>query len=319
MSHVYVLVEHEAEQLSPVTGELITAARALGTVSAVVVAKDAATAASFDAELGNLGAAQVVQATAADYEQRIVTPEVDALHALAANNPAPIVLAATPTNNEIAGRLAARLGSGALVNVDGINADGSAHHTIFGGSYETSSTATGSVVYTLRPGTVTAEPQPVTAAPAPFELPAATAKDVTVTSFTPAEKTARPELTSAKVVVAGGRGVGDKFADVVEPLADVLGGAVGATRDAVDEGFYDPAHQVGQTGVTVSPKLYIGLGISGAIQHTSGMQTSETIVVVNQDQDEPFFQIADLGVVGDLHEIAPALVTELESRKGAGN
>ncbi|HCT9179978.1 MULTISPECIES: electron transfer flavoprotein subunit alpha/FixB family protein [Corynebacterium] len=319
MSHVYVLVEHEAEQLSPVTGELITAARALGTVSAVVVAKDAATAASFDAELGNLGAAQVVQATAADYEQRIVTPEVDALHALAANNPAPIVLAATPTNNEIAGRLAARLGSGALVNVDGINADGSAHHTIFGGSYETSSTATGSVVYTLRPGSVAAEPQPVTAAPAPFELPAATAKDVTVTSFTPAEKTARPELTSAKVVVAGGRGVGDKFADVVEPLADVLGGAVGATRDAVDEGFYDPAHQVGQTGVTVSPKLYIGLGISGAIQHTSGMQTSETIVVVNQDQDEPFFQIADLGVVGDLHEIAPALVTELESRKGAGN
>ena len=151
MSHVYVLVEHGEDQLSPVTGELITAARALGTVSAVVVAKDAATAASFDAELGNLGAAQVVQATAADYEQRIVTPEVDALHALAANNPAPIVLAATPTNNEIAGRLAARLGAGALVNVDGINADGSAHHTIFGGSYETSSKATGSVIYTLRP------------------------------------------------------------------------------------------------------------------------------------------------------------------------
>ena len=105
------------------------------------------------------------------------------------------------------------------------------------------------------------------------------------------------------------------FAEIVEPLADALGGAVGATRDAVDEGFYDAAYQIGQTGVTVSPDLYIGLGISGAIQHTSGMQTSGTIVVVNQDQDEPFFQIADLGVVGDLHEIAPALTEELKARQ----
>ena len=109
--------------------------------------------------------------------------------------------------------------------------------------------------------------------------------------------------------------MGDEFGDVVEPLADALGAAVGATRDAVDEGFYDAAYQIGQTGVTVSPELYIGLGISGAIQHTSGMQTSGTIVVVNQDQDEPFFQIADLGVVGDLHEIAPALTEELKARK----
>ena len=116
-------------------------------------------------------------------------------------------------------------------------------------------------------------------------------------------------------MVSGGRGVGDNFAEIVEPLADALGGAVGATRDAVDEGFYDATHQVGQTGVTVSPDLYIGLGISGAIQHTSGMQTSGTIVVVNQDQDEPFFQIADLGVVGDLHEIAPALTEELKARQ----
>ncbi|MDK8692494.1 electron transfer flavoprotein subunit alpha/FixB family protein [Corynebacterium sp. MSK158] len=313
MSHVYVLVEHDADNLLPVTGELITAARELGTVSAVVVGKQAD---KFDADLAGLGAAQVVQATAEDYDQRFLTPEVDALHALGAANPAPIVLAATPANNEIAGRLAARLASGALVNVNGIAADGSAQMSIFGGSYETTSTAAGQCpIYTLRPGAVEAAPQQVEAQPAPMPLPAATAKDVKVTSFTPAQKSARPEITEAKAVVAGGRGVGDEFGAVVEPLADALGAAVGATRDAVDEGFYDAAYQIGQTGVTVSPDLYIGLGISGAIQHTSGMQTSGTIVVVNQDQDEPFFQIADLGVVGDLHEIAPALTEELKARQ----
>ncbi|MDK8495451.1 electron transfer flavoprotein subunit alpha/FixB family protein [Corynebacterium marquesiae] len=313
MSHVYVLVEHDADNLLPVTGELITAARELGTVSAVVVGKQAD---KFDADLAALGAAQVVQATAEDYEQRFLTPEVDALHALGAANPAPIVLAATPANNEIAGRLAARLASGALVNVSGIAADGSAQMSIFGGSYEITSTAAGQCpIYTLRPGAVEAAPQQVEAQPAPMPLPAATDKDVKVTSFTPAQKSARPEITEAKAVVAGGRGVGDEFGAVVEPLADALGAAVGATRDAVDEGFYDAAYQIGQTGVTVSPDLYIGLGISGAIQHTSGMQTSGTIVVVNQDQDEPFFQIADLGVVGDLHEIAPALTEELKARR----
>ena len=313
MSHVYVLVEHSAGELAEVTGELITAARPLGVVSAVVVG---AQADQFDAELAQLGAAQVVQASAADYDQRLITPEVDALEALAKANPAPILLAATPAGNEIAGRLSARLASGALVNVDSVNAEGVATQTIFGGSYETHTKATGpSPIYTLRPGAVAADPQPAEGAAAPMPLPAATAKDATVTAFTPAEKSARPELTAAKVVVAGGRGVGDEFASVVEPLADALGGAVGATRDAIDEGFYDPAHQVGQTGVTVSPDLYIGLGISGAIQHTSGMQTAGTIIVVNQDQDEPFFQIADLGVVGDLHEIAPALVAELDKRK----
>ena len=282
-------------------------------MSAVVVGKQAD---KFDADLAALGAAQVVQATAEDYEQRFLTPEVDALHALGAANPAPIVLAATPANNEIAGRLAARLASGALVNVSGIAADRSAQMTIFGGSYEMTSTATGECpIYTLRPGAVEAAPQQVETQPAPMPLSAGTSKDVKVNSFTPAEKSARPEITEAKAVVAGGRGVGDEFSAVVEPLADALGAAVGATRDAVDEGFYDAAYQIGQTGVTVSPDLYIGLGISGAIQHTSGMQTSGTIVVVNQDQDEPFFQIADLGVIGDLHEIAPALTEELKARQ----
>ena len=314
MSHVYVLVEHTGDQLSPVTGELITAARQLGTVSAVVVGP-AGTGDKLAPELARWGAAQVVDAQAADYESRLLTPEVDALHGLGAANPAPILIAASATGNEIAGRVAARLASGVLSNVSGIRPDGAAQHAIFGGSYDADATAAGPCpIYTLLPGSVAAEAEASVGEVAAMQLPAATDRDVKVESFTPAEKSARPDLPSAPTVVAGGRGVGDEFAGVVEPLADALGAAVGVTRDAVDEGFYDAAYQIGQTGVTVTPDLYIGLGITGAIQHTSGMQTAKNIVVVNQDQDEPFFQIADLGVVGDLHEIAPALTEQLKNR-----
>ncbi len=312
MSHVYVLVEHESGQLLPVTAELITAARQLGTVSAVVVSEGPQ---GFEAELGALGAAQVVEATAADFNSRLILPEVDALHALGAANPAPIVIAATATGNEIAGRVGARLASGVLAGVEAINPDGSAVHTIFGGSVQATATAAGACpVYTLRPGAVKAAPEAAAGLLAPMPLPAATTRDVRVENFQPAVHSARPELSAARVVVAGGRGVDDNFATVVEPLADALGGAVGATRDSVDLGHYDASAQVGQTGATVSPELYIALGISGAIQHTSGMQTSGTIVAINQDQDEPIFQIADLGVVGDLHEIAPALTRALQAR-----
>lgn len=315
MSHVYVLVEHSEGHLAPVTGELITAARPLGVVSAVVVGTPG-TANALAERLGQLGAEQVIDAGAADYEQRVIIPEVDALHALGAANPAPIVVAATPRGNEIAGRLGARLASGVLANVSSINADGSAEHLLFGGSVDATAAAGGATpIYTVRPGVVAAVAQPASGTVAPMELPAATAKDVTVTSFTPAVKSDRPVLSEAKTVVGGGRGVGDAFDEVVAPLADVLHGAIGATRDAVDEGWAPASAQIGQTGETVNPELYIGLGISGAIQHTSGMQTAGTIVVVNQDRDEPFFSIADLGVVGDVHEIAPALVKELESRK----
>lgn len=316
MSHVYVLVEHSHGQLNPVTAELITAARPLGVVSAVVVGAPGA-AAPLAAELGQLGAEQVIDASAADYAERLITPEVDALHALGAANPAPIVIAASDTGNEIAGRLGARLASGVLANIVEINADRSARHEIFGGTYQTIAVAGGGApIYTLRPGGVTAQPQAAAGALAPMELPTATAKDVKVTAFTPAVVGDRPELAQAKTVVAGGRGVGsaEGFTEIIEPLADALGAAVGATRDATDEGWYDHAYQIGQTGENVSPDLYIGVGISGAIQHTSGMQTAGTIVVINQDGDEPFFRIADLGVVGDLNEIVPALTQELRDR-----
>lgn len=316
MAHVYVLVEHNNGQLNPVTNELITAARPLGVVSAVVVGT-AGQAEALAPQLAQAGAAQVIDATADDYDKRLILPEVDALHALGAANPAPIVVAASTTGNEIAGRLAARLASGVLTNVVGIEADGTARHEIFGGAVITTAAAGGSCpIYSVRPGAIKAVEEAAAGEVAAMSLPAATAKDVTVTSFTPAEHGDRPDLNQAVNVVSGGRGVGeDGFAEYVEPLADVLGAAIGATRDVVDEGWA-PAHsQIGQTGATISPDLYFALGISGAIQHLSGMQTAGTIVAVNQDRDEPIFNISDIGVVGDVEDIVPALVAELEKRK----
>lgn len=308
MSTVYVLVEPN----SPVTAELITAARVLGEVTAVTTDQAAAP------ELAELGATTVVVATAPDADTRLILPQVDALSMLAAGNPGPIVIAAGPTGNEIAGRLAARLASGVLCDVVGINADRTAAQSVFGDSVQVSAAVGGaSPIHTLRPGAVEPAPIPAAGTVSLLQLPAATAKDAVVTSFTPAERGDRPELAQAKIVIAGGRGVGsaEGFTDLVEKLADALGGAVGATRDAVDLEYYDGAYQIGQTGVTVSPDLYIGLGISGAIQHTSGMQTARKIVVINNDEDAPIFQIADLGIVGDVNEIVPALVAEIAARR----
>ncbi|AZA11258.1 electron transfer flavoprotein subunit alpha/FixB family protein [Corynebacterium gerontici] len=317
MPNVYVLVEHAQGELAPTTAELLTQARALGNPVAVVVGTPG-TAQQLSAALGELGAQQIVAAEAADADERIILPQVDAISMLAAANPGPVLVEAGAHGNEIAGRLAARLSSGVLCDVLRVHADRTASMSIFGDTIKVSAAVGGACpIYTLRPGAV--EPEPHAAEPnvEVLALPAATIKDVKVQRFIPAERGDRPELSQAKVVVAGGRGVGSEqgFKDLVEPLADTFGGAVGATRDAVDEGYYPAQYQIGQTGATVSPDLYIGLGISGAIQHTSGMQTAQKIVVINSDEDAPFFELADLGVVGDAEEVVPALIEAIRARK----
>lgn len=277
------------------TLELIAAASALGDVTVV----------SFD------DASYPAPMIRCSGEGRVVMPAVDALSMLAAQNPQPIVLLADSMGNEIAGRLAARLASGVLTNVVGINADRTAALSIFGDTISVTAAVGGnSPIYTVRPGSV----DPVAAGAGEsvtMELPAAGVMDAQVLGFTPATVGGRPDLSTAKVVVSGGRGVNGNFAELVEPLADALGGAVGATRDAVDDGAYPGQYQVGQTGVTVSPDLYIAIGISGAIQHTSGMQTSKKIIAINNDEDAPIFKIADLGIVGDASEIVPELLDKL--------
>jgi len=308
---VYVL----ATDSSRINGELITAARALGEVTAVVVGSLPADATD---ALASQGATTIIRAPFTG--QRVIIPAVDALSILASQTPGPIVISKSEEGNEIAGRLAARLSSGVLTDVVGINPDGTARGSIFGDKIGTTLAVGGtSPIYTLRAGVIEPQNQPAAGTLMDLALPEAGALDPTVESYTPHTPGARPALPQADVVVSGGRGVGsaEGFTELVEPLADLFGGAVGATRDAVDDDFYPAEYQVGQTGATVSPELYIALGLSGAIQHTSGMQTSKRIVVINQDEDAPIFQIADVGVVGDVNDIVPALIKEISDRREA--
>src|SRR5690606_19976032 len=310
MSEVLVLVDHVGGEVKKVTYELLTAARRLGEPSAVVVGEPG-TAEKLTAALGSYGAAKVYAAETAEVAQYLLTPQGNALAALVERtSPAAVLIPASVDGKESAGRLAVRSGSGLLNEVVDLDEQGVASHSLFGGSYTSQAqVVNGTPVITVLPGSIEAEQASGAAAVEQVEGPASdAAKTAKSTGRQPAEAGDRPELTEASVVVSGGRGVGsaENFS-VVEALADSLGGAVGASRAAVDSGYYPHQFQVGQTGKTVSPQLYIALGISGAIQHRAGMQTSKTIVAVNKDPEAPIFEIADYGVVGDLFQVAPQL------------
>ena len=318
MAEVLVLAEHADGALKKVSAELITAARALGEPAAVVVGAPGTAAPLIDG-LKAAGAAKIYLAESDDVDKYLITPVVDVLAGLAESNaPAAVLLAATADGKEIAGRLAARIGSGLLVDVVEVKQGAKAVHSIFGGAFTVEAQANGDTpVITVRAGAIEAEPADGAAEQVSVEVPAPAENATKITAREPAVAGDRPELTEATIVVSGGRGVGsaENFS-VVEALADSLGAAVGASRAAVDSGYYPGQFQVGQTGKTVSPQLYIALGISGAIQHRAGMQTSKTIVAVNKDEEAPIFEIADYGIVGDLFKVAPQLTDAIKARKG---
>jgi electron transfer flavoprotein alpha subunit len=318
MAEVLVLVEHAEGAIKKVTSELITAARVVGEPSAVVVGKPGTADPLVDG-LKAAGAAKIYVAESDDAESYLITPYVDVLASLVESaSPAAVLLSSSADGKEIAGRLAARIGSGVLSDVVDVKEGAKGIHSIFGGAFTVEAEATGDVpVITVRAGSVDAAPSDGAGEVVKVEVPAQAENATKIIKREPAVAGDRPELTEATVVVSGGRGVGsEENFKVVEELADSLGGAVGASRAAVDSGYYPGQFQVGQTGKTVSPQLYIALGISGAIQHRAGMQTSKTIIAVNKDEEAPIFEIADLGIVGDLFKVAPQLTEAVKTRKG---
>ncbi|MGW2625976.1 electron transfer flavoprotein subunit alpha/FixB family protein [Micromonospora taraxaci] len=319
MSEVLVVVEATKEfGVKKVTLEMLTLARELGTPSAVVLGGTGA-AEALSGKLGEYGAEKIYAAEGDEIDGYLVAPKATVLAELVQRvQPAAVLLASAQEGKEIAARLAVKLDNGILTDVVGLDADGTATQVAFAGSTIVKAKVTkGLPLVTVRPNSVT--PAPAAATPTIEQLTVSvtdTDKLATVVERVAEQKGSRPELTEAGVVVSGGRGVGnaDNF-KLVEELADLLGGAVGASRAAVDSGFYPHQFQVGQTGKTVSPQLYVALGISGAIQHRAGMQTSKTIVAVNKDGEAPIFELADFGVVGDLFKIVPQAAEEIRKRK----
>jgi electron transfer flavoprotein alpha subunit len=321
MTEVLVLVDHSGGEVKKVTIELLTAARRLGEPSAVWAGPGAQ---DRRARLAEFGAARVYVADGPEYDDYLVAPKAELLGSLvAARSPAAVLVAGTAEGKEVAGRLAVKTGSGVLTDVVDIVAgdDGRpvAEQPNFGGAITVHSRVRkGTPIIAVRPNSVVAEPSSGAAELIPVSVSLSdVAKSAKVTERVKAEKGGRPDLTEAPIVVSGGRGTGsaENF-KIIEELADTLGAAVGASRAVTDAGWYPHQFQVGQTGKTVSPQLYMAVGISGAIQHRAGMQTSKTIIAINKDPEAPIFEIADYGVVGDLFKVVPQLVGEITKRAG---
>ncbi len=316
MSEVLVVVEHADGSVKKVTSELLTLARTMGEPSAVWIGPGYSDAAA--AVLGEFGAAKVYVADGAQYIDHPVAPRAEVLASLVADqSPSAVLIASSADGKETAGRLAIKINSGVITDAIGISAEGIATQSVFGGSTVVHSKVTkGTPIFTVRPNSTPPVPAAVTTTRVDVSVPISeVAMKAKVTGRTVAQKDGRPDLSEAAIVVSGGRGVGapEGFA-VIEALADSLGAAVGASRAATDAGWYPHQYQVGQTGKTVSPQLYMANGISGAIQHRAGMQTSKTIVVVNKDPEAPLFELADFGVVGDLFKVVPQLTEEIKKR-----
>ncbi|MET9339603.1 electron transfer flavoprotein subunit alpha/FixB family protein [Nonomuraea sp. NPDC003804] len=317
MSEILVLVEQVDGEVKKVTLELLTLARSLGAPSAVWAGPGFT--ADAKARLAEYGAEKIYVAGSADVVDYVVAPKAELLAQLVgAASPAAVLVAATAEGKEVAGRLAVKTDSGVITDAVGVGEGLVADQSIFGGGVNVQSRVTkGTPIIAVRPNSTTPSPAPAAGAEEEVSVTLSdAAKASKIVDRVKQEKGARPELTEAAIVVSGGRGVGsaENFS-VIENLADALGAAVGASRAATDAGWYPHQFQVGQTGKTVSPQLYIAAGISGAIQHRAGMQTAKTIIAINKDPEAPIFELADFGVVGDLHQVVPQLADEIGKRK----
>jgi electron transfer flavoprotein alpha subunit len=317
MSTVLILADFSGDHATKTTAELATAAARIGSVSAVVLAP-AGKGAALAATVNQGPISNVIVIESSDFASHGVAAVADALAGVVKDkSPAALLIASHAFGKEVAARVAILTESGIITDAVDVSADATATQLVFGGSTTVHSQVShGTPIITVRPNSIDADFS--AASPAIENATAAisdVAKKATIASSQPPVKGGRPELTEANIVVSGGRGTDGNFG-AVEAFADLLGAAVGASRAATDAGWYPHSHQVGQTGKTVSPQLYVACGISGAIQHRAGMQTSKTIVVVNKDPEAPLFDIADFGVIGDLFNVLPQATAAVAAKKG---
>jgi electron transfer flavoprotein alpha subunit len=317
MSEILVVVDHAEGAVKKPTYEMLTLAARLGEPSAVYLGP-AEKNAEVAAAVATYGAAKVYAVDDAPLKGFLVAPKAEALQQLVEKtSPGAVLIASSAEGKEIAARLAIKTGSGLITDAVDVEAGPVTTQSVFAGNYTVKAKVTkGTPIITVKPNS--AAPVEAAGAGALEEVSVTVsdaAKGAQIVASQPRTATGRPELTEAAIVVSGGRGTGGKF-EPVEDLADALGAAVGASRAAVDSGWKPHSYQIGQTGKTVSPQLYIAAGISGAIQHRAGMQTSKTIVAVNKDEEAPIFELVDFGVVGDLHTVLPAVTEEVTQRKG---
>ncbi|PRY61277.1 electron transfer flavoprotein alpha subunit apoprotein [Knoellia remsis] len=318
MAEVLVLVDHVDGKVRKSTAELLTIARRLGEPSAVHIGPGAETA---QVTLAKYGAEKVYTFDAPEALEYLVAPQAEVLAALVEKtSPVAVLIPSNSAGKEIAGRLGIKTNSGVITDAVDVTAGGEGVETtqsVFAGSYTVKATVNqGTAIVAVKPNSVAIEAAPAAGTVEAVDVTVSdAAKAAKIVESKPKEATGRPELTEAAIVVSGGRGTGGDFGPV-EEFADSLGAAVGASRAAVDAGWYPHSNQVGQTGKQVSPQLYVAAGISGAIQHRAGMQTSKTIVAVNKDEEAPIFELVDFGVVGDLFTVLPQATEAVKKAKG---
>jgi electron transfer flavoprotein alpha subunit len=318
MAEVLVLVDHVDGAVRKTTNELLTLARRLGEPSAVFIGDRYDAAAD---TLGRFGAQKVYRVAGGDVDGYLVAPKAEVLAQLVERaQPAAVLIGSNAEGKEIAARLAIKTNSGLITDAVDVQAGDSGPQTtqsVFAGGFTVQAhVSKGTPIITVKPNSASPEEAPASPAVEDVDVSVSdAAKAARIVDTKPREKTGRPDLNEAAIVVSGGRGTNGDFSPV-EAFADALGAAVGASRAAVDAGWYPHSNQVGQTGKQVSPQLYVAAGISGAIQHRAGMQTSKTIVAINKDEEAPIFELVDFGVVGDLFQVLPQATEKINQAKG---